>query len=250
MPSAISQSLSLSILLPTYNEHDNLPIIVYLICKELESAKNIADFEIIVVDDGSPDGTGEVAQKLTACTALVKPGRMTLLKRPSKLGLGSAYVHGCAAARFPYIAILDADLSHHPRALKLMADRMLSDPNIDIVTGSRYINGGGIYGWDLKRRLVSRGANFLADYLLNPNVSDLTGSYRLYKRPAFLKLVRDTVTKGYTFQMEIMVRARKHGMRIAEIPITFVDRQFGESKLGTGEIVGYLKGLWTLFTTV
>jgi dolichol-phosphate mannosyltransferase len=127
---------------------------------------------------------------------------------------------------------------------------MISDPNLDIVTGSRYISGGGVHGWDLKRRLVSRGANFLADYLLKPKVSDLTGSFRLYKRPAFLVLVKETITKGYTFQMEIMVRARKHGMRIAEVPIDFVDRQFGESKLGAGEITGYLKGLWILFTSV
>lgn len=249
-----SNKLSVSILLPTYNEHDNLPIIVYLLAKELNKATDvIADFEIIIIDDNSPDGTGAVADRLAAPGTvgdLLKPEQVKVMKRAGKLGLGSAYVHGCARARFDYIVILDADLSHHPRAIRAMAQKMLSEPRLDIVTGSRYIAGGGVYGWDVKRRVVSRGANFLADYLLKPQVSDLTGSFRLYRKDAFLRLIRETITKGYTFQMEMMVRARKHGMRIAEVPITFVDRQFGESKLGSGEIVGYLRGLWQLFTTV
>ena len=249
-----SNKLSVSILLPTYNEHDNLPIIVYLLAKELNKATDlIADFEIIIIDDNSPDGTGAVADRLAAPGTvgdLLNPEQVKVMKRAGKLGLGSAYVHGCARARFDYIVILDADLSHHPRAIRAMAQKMLSEPRLDIVTGSRYIAGGGVYGWDVKRRVVSRGANFLADYLLKPQVSDLTGSFRLYRKDAFLRLIRETITKGYTFQMEMMVRARKHGMRIAEVPITFVDRQFGESKLGSGEIVGYLRGLWQLFTTV
>jgi len=92
-------------------------------------------------------------------------------------------------------------------------------------------------------------ANFLADFLMDPRVSDLTGSFRLYKRAALETLVRACVTRNYTFQMEIAVRAREHGLSIAQVPITFVDRVYGESKLGASEITGYLKGLWTLFTT-
>lgn len=259
MPSVAPQTttttrLSLSILLPTYNEHDNLPLITYLISKELAKSSCIADYEIIVVDDNSPDGTGLVADRLSNPLyngGLLQSGQMKVLKRAGKQGLGSAYIYGASHARFPYIVILDADLSHHPNCIIKMVETMIaSQGQLDIVTGSRYIDGGGVYGWNLTRRCVSRGANFLADWLLDPKVSDLTGSFRLYKRDCFVRLIGETVTKGYTFQMEIMVRARKHNMKIAQVPITFVDRQFGESKLGGGEILGYLKGLWTLFSTV
>jgi dolichol-phosphate mannosyltransferase len=132
--------------------------------------------------------------------------------------------------------------------------------NLDIVTGTRYsshskpsIEGaapGGVYGWDLKRKLVSRGANFLADTVLSPGVSDLTGSFRLYRLPVLRHIISVTQSKGYVFQMEMMVRARALGYTVGEVPITFVDRIFGESKLGAGEIVGYAKGVWQLFTGV
>ena len=132
--------------------------------------------------------------------------------------------------------------------------------NLDIVTGTRYssyskpsLEGttpGGVYGWDLKRKLVSRGANFLADTVLSPGVSDLTGSFRLYRLPVLRHIITVTQSKGYVFQMEMMVRARALGYTVGEVPITFVDRIFGESKLGAGEIVGYAKGVWQLFTGV
>lgn len=108
---------------------------------------------------------------------------------------------------------------------------------------------GGVYGWDLKRKLVSRGANFLASTLLQPKVSDLTGSFRLYKKPVLAKIIAATKSKGYVFQMEMMVRARSFGFTIGEVPISFVDRLYGESKLGGDEIVQYLKGVWMLFST-
>lgn len=107
-----------------------------------------------------------------------------------------------------------------------------------------------MYGWDLKRKLVSRGANFLADTVLSPGVSDLTGSFRLYRLPVLRHIITVTQSKGYVFQMEMMVRARALGYTVGEVPITFVDRIFGESKLGAGEIVGYAKGVWQLFTGV
>ena len=132
--------------------------------------------------------------------------------------------------------------------------------NLDIVTGTRYsshskpsLEGtapGGVYGCDLKRKLVSRGANFLADTVLSPGVSDLTGSFRLYRLPVLRHIITVTQSKGYVFQMEMMVRARALGYTVGEVPITFVDRIFGESKLGAGEIVGYAKGVWLLFTGV
>jgi len=105
-------------------------------------------------------------------------------------------------------------------------------------------------GWDTRRKLTSRVANYLAHVLLNPGVSDLTGSYRLYRKTMLQDLVKQVVTKGYVFQMEIIVRCRKAGMRVAEVPISFVDRVWGSSKLGGAEIVGYLKGLLWLFLTI
>jgi dolichol-phosphate mannosyltransferase len=115
------------------------------------------------------------------------------------------------------------------------------------VTGSRYIPGGGVWGWNLYRKLTSRVANYIADTALNPGVSDLTGSFRLYKKPVLEDLVQQAVSKGYVFQMEMMVRARESGYHIEEVPITFVDRVFGDSKLGGAEIVAYLKGVLQLF---
>lgn len=123
------------------------------------------------------------------------------------------------------------------------------DTNCDIVTGTRYSLGGGVYGWDLKRKVISRGANYVAQVLLRPNVSDLTGSFRLYKRDVLERCVSACVSRGYVFQMEMMVRARSFGFRIEEVPITFVDRFYGESKLGGSEIVAYVKGLLQLFFT-
>ena len=109
------------------------------------------------------------------------------------------------------------------------------------MTGTRYAGDGGVYGWDLKRKLVSRGANLFADTVLNPGVSDLTGSFRLYKREVLEAVIGSTESKGYTFQMELMVRAKRMGFRVAECPISFVDRVYGESKLGGDEIVEYAK---------
>lgn len=127
------------------------------------------------------------------------------------------------------------------------------EADYDIVQGTRYSGsdtGAGVYGWNLKRKLVSRGANLLASFVLGPRTSDVTGSFRLYKRPVIEKLIREVTSKGYVFQMDILVRARAEGCAIAEVPITFCDRVFGESKLGGDEIVGYARGVWNLFVTI
>lgn len=120
----------------------------------------------------------------------------------------------------------------------------------DIVTGTRYAGDGGVFGWDLKRKMVSRGANLFADTVLRPGVSDLTGSFRLYKKTVLQEVINRTESKGYTFQMEMMVRAKGMGFRVAEVPISFVDRVYGESKLGGEEIVEYLKGVLSLWVKV
>ncbi len=128
--------------------------------------------------------------------------------------------------------------------------KLQKNTDCDIVTGTRYLNGGGVYGWDLNRKMTSRVANYLASQLLNPTASDLTGSFRLYKKEVIERIMPLVKSRGYVFQIEIIVRAQYLGCSIEEVPITFVDRIFGESKLGAGEILSYLKGVIDLFLDV
>ena len=159
---------------------------------------------------------------------------------------------------------MDADFSHHPKFLPVMIAKQ-KQADYDIVTGTRYAGDGGVFGWDLKRKLVSRGANFLADTVLSPGVSDLTGSFRsvlafvfiigltwhrLYRTEVLKDVFTRVVSRGYVFQMEMMVRAKAMGFSVAEVPISFVDRLYGESKLGGDEIVEYAKGVLSLWLKV
>lgn len=233
-----------SILLPTYNEKENLPIIVWLIDKSM--SENNHDYEIIVIDDGSPDGTLEAAKQLEK---IYGSDKIVLRPRAKKLGLGTAYIHGIKHARGDFIIIMDADLSHHPKYIPQFIKKQ-KEGNYDLISGTRYIGDGGVNGWDFKRKLISRGANYLTQVLLRPGASDLTGSFRLYKKDVLQKLVESCVSKGYVFQMEMIVRARKLGFKIGEVPITFVDRLYGESKLGGNEIFQFVKGLLYLFAFV
>ncbi|KAG9393552.1 Glycosyl transferase family 2 [Carpediemonas membranifera] len=229
-----------SVILPTYNEKENLPLIIYLLTKELGNAK--LDYEIIVVDDNSPDGTADVAKQLQT---IYGQDRIILKSRTGKLGLGTAYIFGSQFATGNFIVILDADLSHHPKEIPVMIAKQ-AERDYDVVSGTRYALGGGVFGWTLFRKLTSRVANFLADFVLAPGVSDLTGSFRLYKKEVFDDIMACMISKGYVFQMEIAVRAKAMGFTIGEVPITFVDRIYGQSKLGDSEIVGYLQGVGML----
>uniref|UniRef100_A0A914EBX0 Dolichol-phosphate mannosyltransferase subunit 1 n=1 Tax=Acrobeloides nanus TaxID=290746 RepID=A0A914EBX0_9BILA len=222
-----------SIILPTYNEKDNLPICLWLIEKCMKDTGY--SYEVIIVDDASPDGTQDIAKQLIKEFGEEK---IILKPREGKLGLGTAYIHGMKFARGNFIILMDADLSHHPKFIPEMI-RLQKQKNYDIITGTRYSLGGGVVGWDLRRK-----------FLLQPGVSDLTGSFRLYKKDILAKLISESVSKGYVFQMEMMFRAKKHGFTIGEVPITFVDRFFGESKLGAQEVISYAKGLLYLFFTV
>merc|ERR1712129_98141 len=223
----------------------NLPLIIQMIVIALEP-KNIA-FEIVVIDDNSPDGTFEVAKQLQS---IFGSERIVLLKRAGKLGLGTAYMAGLHKVSGNFVVIMDADFSHHPKYIAQFIAKQQSG-DYDIVTGSRYIKGGGVCGWGFERKLVSRGANFLAMTALDPgDLSDMTGSFRLYKREVLEDVIAKVVSRGYTFQMEIIVRARSMGYSIAEVPIVFVDRIFGYSKMGVTEITGYLKGLWALMRCI
>eukprot|EP00171_Calliarthron_tuberculosum_P011499 IDg11499t1 len=232
-----------SVLLPTYNECENLPYMIFLLVEALKDAD--VDFEVVVIDDNSPDGTLAVAERLQNAYGAE---RVVLAPRAGKLGLGTAYTHGAKHATGDFIVIMDADMSHHPKFLPAMIERQRAT-RCDIVTGTRYVAAGGVCGWGLRRKLVSRVANYVAQVVLSPGVSDLTGSFRLYRRDCFDEIMRHMQSTGYVFQMEIIVRAKKLGFNVEEVPITFVDRLFGESKMGTDEIAHYLKGLWTLAWT-
>ncbi|KAL1844436.1 hypothetical protein VTK73DRAFT_2562 [Phialemonium thermophilum] len=232
-----------SVILPTFNERQNLPIITWLLNRTFTESK--LNWELVIVDDGSPDGTQEVAKQLVKAYA----PHVVLQTRTGKLGLGTAYVHGLQFAKGNFIIIMDADFSHHPKFIPQMVARQ-REGDYDIVTGTRYAPGGGVYGWDLKRKLTSKGANIFADTLLRPGVSDLTGSFRLYKRRVLEKLFETTDVRGFSMQMALAVTAKAQGFTIAEVPITFVDRLYGESKLGGEEIVEYAKGVLQLWLKV
>lgn len=236
-----------SVILPTYNEKHNLPIIVFLLCRMFQM--HHLNYEIVIVDDNSPDGTQQIAKQLAA---LYGPEHIVLRPRPGKLGLGTAYIHGLESCTGDFVIIMDADFSHHPKFIPDMITKQLQT-NADIVQGTRYSGpktGAGVYGWDLKRKLVSRGANVLATFVLDPRTTDVTGSFRLYKRSVIDNLIRQIKSKGYVFQMEILVRAKALDYKVEEVPITFCDRVYGESKLGGDEIVGYAKGVWQLFVGI
>ena len=236
-----------SVIIPTYNERRNIGIL-YLLLREAFAHPSLRDdeFEIIVVDDNSPDGTADV---VAALQREFQDKSLLLRPRAGKLGLGTAYVHGLTHATGEFVIIMDADLSHHPSAIpRFVAEQRAS--GCDVVTGTRYVPGGGVHGWDTRRKLTSRVANYIAHVLLAPGVSDLTGSFRLYRKDAMLDVVRRVRSRGYVFQMEIMVRCVKARLKVREVPISFVDRVYGSSKLGSTEIVGYLKGLLRLFLTV
>jgi dolichol-phosphate mannosyltransferase len=233
-----------SVILPTYNERENLPIIYFLIDKTFTDAK--LNYEVVIVDDSSPDRTLDVAQAIQKSYG---QNHVTIVSRQGKLGLGTAYVAGLQAAKGERIILMDADLSHHPKFIPSMID-LMDSTGVDIVTGTRYANGGGVYGWNWKRKLTSTGANFLAHFLLRSgDVSDLTGSFRLYERRVLEQILPQIQCKGYAFQMEIIVRSKKAGFRVGEVGISFVDRIYGQSKLGPKEIIMYVQGLLQLFFT-
>ena len=261
-----------SVLLPTYNEAENLPLIVGLLERTFEAAGLGERFQIVVVEDSSPDGTFEVALELQrvlgggrvvekaapAAPGAPAPapasrgvsGKLDVLKRRGKEGLGTAYIEGLALCRGDFVVLMDADLSHHPKFIPQMIALQQRD-NLDVVSGTRYRAGGGVHGWDLKRKLISRVANFLATTMLNPRASDLTGSFRLYRKSVLQTVMPRVKSRGYVFQMEVIVRCRQiPGLTIGEVPITFVDRVYGESKMGASEITQYIKGLWNLFLEV
>ena len=206
-----------SVLLPTYNERENLPIMVFLL-NEVFSKERL-DWEVIVIDDNSPDRTDQVARELQN---VYGEDKVVLKPRKAKLGLGTAYVHGLKYAKGDFIFIMDSDLSHHPKFIPRFIEQQ-RQTGCDVVTGSRYIQGGGVYGWNLKRKAISVTANHLAATLLQTGVrffffyfsvssskqltnlrmallllfqvTDLTGSFRLFKKPVLETLMKQVTSK-------------------------------------------------------
>ena len=173
---------------------------------EYSNPSSELDYEIVIVEDNSPDGTLEVAKKLQS-----EYGRdhIVILARKGKLGLGSAYTDGLKKTTGNFVILMDADMSHHPKFIPQFIQKQ-AETNADIVSGTRYVAGGGVYGWDFRRKLTSRVANYIATVLLNETMSDLTGSFRLYKRSVIEKIMTSMQGLGYVFQMEIIIRAKQH----------------------------------------
>ena len=217
-----------SIVVPTYNERDN----VEALCRGLQEALEPAwDYEVIFVDDNSPDGTHEVVLRLSE-----EDPRVRLIRRPGKLGLGSAVSDGFAQAGGDYWVMMDADLSHRPGDLpNLLA--LLADA--DIVVGSRYVPGGGVVNWPLWRRVVSRGASALGRLIVGLHVQDLTSGFGAFRREHMEQLLPTLSPRGFKLLLEII--AKSGGARVRETPITFVDRRYGKSKASAGEALLFLR---------
>jgi dolichol-phosphate mannosyltransferase len=209
------------IIIPTYNEKDNLENIVRAVLLQDER------LSVLVVDDNSPDGTGQIADRLVA-----ENSRIMVLHRQEKAGLGQAYIAGFRFALergFDYIFEMDADFSHDPRYLP---DFLKAIKDHDLVLGSRYIKGGGVVNWPTNRVLISKFGNIYARLFTWMPVHDATGGFKCFRRRVLEAINFDQVrSNGYAFQIEMSYRAYKKGFRIKEIPIIFKDREDGQSKM-------------------
>jgi dolichol-phosphate mannosyltransferase len=221
------------VIIPTYNESENLERLARLIL-DLPLGP-----EVIVVDDNSPDGTGQIADRLAA-----EDGRMHVIHRPGKLGLGTAYVAGFRRALslgVECIITMDADFSHHPRYIPVL---VAHSNGAQVVVGSRYVQGGGTRYCSLKRRLLSRGANGFARLMLGLEARDCTAGFRCYRRRALEAIDLDAIlSDGYSFLVEMLYQCQRRGYRIAEVPIIFEDRRHGVSKISRQEI---FKAIYTV----
>ncbi|HXU68390.1 MAG TPA: polyprenol monophosphomannose synthase [Polyangia bacterium] len=225
------------VIVPTYNERDNLPQIVAAVHEHLPEA------DLLVVDDNSPDGTGAVADGIAA-----KDAKVHVLHRPGKQGLGTAYVAGFKWALgkdYQFLFEMDCDFSHDPKYLPTMLARARA--GADLVLGSRYVDGGGTVNWGPMRKLISRGGSLYARTILGIGVRDLTGGFKCFRRATLEALDLDSVSaQGYGFQIEMTYRAVKHGFRVEEVPIIFVDRRVGQSKMSKKIFVEALTLVWKL----
>ncbi|MDP8924115.1 MAG: polyprenol monophosphomannose synthase [Chloroflexota bacterium] len=224
------------VIVPTYNERENVPRLLPAILDQDPS------FHVLVVDDDSPDGTGRLADELAA----TEP-RVHVIHRDGKRGLGTAYVAGFKWALdhgFDYVFEMDADFSHDPADLpRLLAAAMGGDVSI----GSRWVTGGGTQNWSLLRTLISRGGSLYAKLILGVPVNDLTSGFKCFASAVLRRLDLDEIhSNGYAFQVEVNYRCHRLGYRIAEVPIMFVDRRVGRSKMSPWIVLEAMGVVWKL----
>jgi len=236
-PSAVPGVPRTLVVVPTYNERENLgPLVRALLALS-------PPVDVLVVDDGSPDGTGQLARDLGRRT-----GRVHLLQRGAKRGLGTAYLDGFRFGLrrgYDRLVSMDADFSHDPRYLPALLRRAAT---AELVIGSRYVPGGGTRGWPLRRRLLSRVANALARLCLGVPVRDASAGFRCYRREALERLDFDAFrSRGYSLLEEMVFRSHRAGLRLAEVPIVFADRRHGRTKISWKDILGGVLMLLRLF---
>jgi dolichol-phosphate mannosyltransferase len=222
---------------PTYNERENLAPLVSAVLSQGEM------FDVLVVDDNSPDGTGDLADELAAGSA-----RVHVLHRAGRMGLGTAYVagfrHGLAAG-YDYLFEMDADFSHDPAYLPRLLERIAD--GYDVAIGSRNIPGGGVVNWPLGRRLLSRGGSLYAGFILGLSVTDATGGFKCFKREVLEAIDLGALrSNGYAFQIEVSYRCQQLGFRIGEVPIIFADRVLGGSKMSRKIVLEAVGMVWKL----
>jgi dolichol-phosphate mannosyltransferase len=224
--------MRVTICLPTYNERENLEPMLRALGGVLPE-----DARVLVVDDSSPDGTGQLADELAAELPFVE-----VLHRPRKEGLGPAYLAAfrqALAGGADLILEMDCDFSHDPQDVPRL---LTAAENADLVLGSRYVDGGGVENWGALRRFVSAGGSLYARVLLGVGIRDLTGGFKCFRRAVLEAIDLDAVTStGYAFQIEMTYRAVRRGFRVAEIPITFADREAGASKMSKAI---FLEAVW------
>ncbi len=215
------------LILPTYNEAENIEAIVDAAAAVLADSSP-EGFRVLVVDDGSPDGTGEIADRLAAESEWLE-----VLHRTEKSGIGPAYLAGFAralAAGAGCVLEMDSDFSHDPADLARLLQAVRD--GADLALGSRYVAGGGVTDWSLLRRLISRGGSTYARFVLGLHVRDLTGGFKCFRREVLEAIDFETVrSRGYAFQVELTYRAVRSGFRVVEVPIVFRDREKGKSKM-------------------
>ena len=215
------------LILPTYNEAENIEAIVLAAADALSGAP-CEDFRVLVVDDGSPDGTGQIVERLAAEHPWVQ-----VLHRTAKEGIGPAYLAGFRHALdhgAAFVLEMDSDFSHDPADLARLLQAI--EGGADLALGSRYVPGGGVSEWGLLRRLISEGGSTYARIVLGLRVRDLTGGFKCFRREVLEAIHFDSVrSQGYGFQVELTYRAVRAGFRVVEVPIVFRDRQRGQSKM-------------------
>ena len=237
MPGSAAMSRATLVVIPTFNEAENLAPLVGQVLAALPEA------QVLVVDDASPDGTADVARALAA-----RDARVHVLARPAKTGLGSAYVAGLSwglARDFERFFEMDADFSHDPSYLSSFIVAL--DAGADVVVGSRNVKGGAVQGWGVLRHLLSKGGSLFSRLVLGSQVRDMTTGFKAYTRRALEQIQIERIcSNGYAFQIETTHRALKQGLRVVEIPIVFVDRRVGASKMTRRDIVEAVWSVWRM----